>query len=366
MLLASQMYGQDATIDKLQTALKTTSEIEERVSLLTDIGVAYFNGQVYFDSAFYYVEKAHLLAAENALENAEARPLFNLGIIQNFLNNHDEAIDYYVRAKNILEKYGRSSQVGAAYNNIGGTYFEQKKYDKALENYELALAIALEANDSLNMGIDYMNIGEVYYSTGRLEKSKETFEMSLELLRSANYNPPTVHLFYARTLFALDEFDVAENEAILALDISKADKDLYYSSETAMLLANIYSEKNDFEKAFQYQQEAKVKQDSLNTAKELNEVEKLNLNFELQKNKEELAFIRQKNQYQNIIYALAGLGLLLLGILISRQIKLVKINQEMRDVQKRLIEGELNQREMEHKVRHATGFEASKSQDNEL
>lgn len=366
MLTFVQTFGQNVDLDSLQIKLQTTSDIEERVRLLTDIGLEYYAGQVYFDSAFYYVEKAHLLAAENEVESAEARPLFYLGIIQNFLKNHDKAIDYYVRAKIILEKNGRASQVGAAYNNIGGVYFEQKKFEKALENYERALSIAEEANDSLNMGIDYMNIGEVYYSTGRLEKSKETFELSLALLNHANYNPPTVHLFYARALFALDEIDASESEAKQALDLANLDMDLKYSSEAAALLAKVYSEKKDFKNAYFYQQTAKVKEDSLNTAKALNEVEKLKLNFELRKNKEELAFIRQKNQYQNMIYALAGIGILLLGFLISRQLKLVKINQEMRDVQKRLIEGELDQRELDSKVRHATGFEASKSQDHEL
>ena len=67
-----QTYGQNSVIDDLQLKLKATTEIEERVTLLTDIGFEYYAGQVYFDSAFYYVEKAHLLAAENEAESAEA------------------------------------------------------------------------------------------------------------------------------------------------------------------------------------------------------------------------------------------------------------------------------------------------------
>ena len=51
IFLSVHSYGQNTTIDELQTELTTTQEIEKKVKLLTDIGVEYYNGQVYFDSA---------------------------------------------------------------------------------------------------------------------------------------------------------------------------------------------------------------------------------------------------------------------------------------------------------------------------
>ncbi len=210
-----------------------------------------------------------------------------------------------------------------------------------------------------------MNIGEAYYKLNKLEKSRTLLEKSLSLIKTTKRDPPTVHLFYARTLDALKEMDLAEKEANQAFTIAEKHNNLFYMAESSQLLSNIYYKKNDFEKAYFFQQTFQKLKDSLNTAKDTNEVEKLKLNFELTKKEKELDYILQKNKYQNIIYILAGFGLLLLIILIFRQKKVIKMTAEIHDIQKRLVQEELEKRELLLKNKNATGFDAAREQDYE-
>lgn len=366
LLVFSSFYAQDILIDSLQIQLKKEINNESRALILADIGMRYYLSQVYYDSAYYYTEKAYLLAKKEKSESTEAKSLFYLGLISNSLNNYEAAIDYYTKSKTISEKLQESKRVSSTFNNIGGTYFELGKYDKAIENYKKALDISISKKDTFEIGVAYMNIGEVYYAMGRFEKSKEILKLSLETLTKTKLKPPTVHLFYARTLFELSDIDGAEKEAIIALKISNKENNLYYISKSSEVLSKIYSEKKDFKKALSFYKNFSVYNDSLRNLKGLNEIEKLKLNFELKQKKEELSYIIQKQKDRYVIWFLISIGLLLLGILVSRQRKVVRMTQQMHGVQKRLIENDLERRELLLKQEKSISFRDIEEQDEEL
>ena len=58
--------------------------------------------------------------------------------------------------------------------------------------------------------------------------------------------------------------------------------------------------------------------------------------------------------------------MLLLGILVSRQLKIVRMTREIRDVQNRLVTGELKQHELLKYNKQTTSFQATLEQDKEI
>ncbi|MDC8002809.1 tetratricopeptide repeat protein [Aureisphaera galaxeae] len=361
--ITSPLWGQNSRIDSLKLQLKEKKSSEERAKALLDIGMEYHNRQVYFDSAFFYSERSYKLAKEYNLENMQAHALFNLGVIHNSTNDYTTAISYYNKSREIIEKLEMNRPLGGVLNNIGGCYFELEEYDTAIQYYRRALAVAEEMEDYHSLGIDYMNIGEALYMKGDLRGSKENLEHAIETLKIAEFDPSTVHLFYGRTLLALQEVEAARDEAEKALQIAQEDKHTRYVSESSQLLSEIYSQLNNYEAAYTHEKRFRIYSDSLNTAKEQNEIEKLKLNFELQEKKEELEIIIQKTKYQNIIYILACFGVLMLVILVFRQRKIVKMTKEIHLIQKRLVEQELNKREWKLQNPDATSFDATRQQD---
>lgn len=359
------LWGQDASIDSLQKKLNEDLSQEDRVRVLTNIGLRYNNKQVYFDSAFYYTEKAFQLAKQYGLEKMQANTLFNLGVIHNSINDYTTAIFYYEQSKEIIERLGLKSPLANVMNNIGGCYFELYEYDTAIQYYKEALTMSEEQGDLTRVAIDYMNIGEALYKKGDLQGSKLNLEKAIEINSTIDFDPATVHLFYGRTLYALGEMEFAKLEGEKALQISEGKGDTRYIAESSELLSKIYAEVNDFEAAYRNERKFHVYSDSLNTAKEQNEIEKLALNLELQENKEQLALVLQKAKYQNIIYLLACFGVLMLVILVFRQRKIVKMTKEIHNIQKRLVEQELNRREWHIQNPDVTTFEAALKQDGE-
>ncbi len=330
------------------------------------IGEHYLAGQVYYDSAFYYLENSLKLAEENQLGYEKARGLFDMGMLNNKIQNYQTSITYYLKSVDASEEIELMGPVGSAYNNIGANYFLLEQYEKAIEYYEIAKQMAEEDGDMYSVGIDCMNIGEAYYELNQLDKAKTELEGSLRILDSIGFNPPTVHLYYARTMKALGEDGIAKTEAKEALELAQKDDNLILISEAAELLYHISAEEKNFKEAIGYNEIHTRFKDSLNTAREMNEIEKLKLNFELAQKKEELAYLSQKNRYQNIIYLLIGAGVLLLLVLVSRQFKIVKMTREIHSVQKRLIGQELDSRNWKKQNPEATAFEASLQQDLEI
>ena len=127
--------------------------------------------------------------------------------------------------------------------------------------------------------------------------------------------------------------------------MSKNEKDLFYTSEANLLLSQLFEKEEKFDQAFTFHKEHILLKDSLNTAKELNEIEKLRLNFELKEKDEKLEYLSQKQKDRNIIRILSAAGILLLLLLIFRQFKVIKMTNSIHDIQKRLIESELLLRE---------------------
>jgi len=359
-VLGTSLFGQELTIiDSLQRQVKLEKTSEAKAKLYNTIGFEYYKTQIYFDSAFFYTEKAYEIAKDHNLEGLQAHSLFNLGSIHSTINEFEASISYYQKARIVIENLGLQGSLNSVLNNIGGAYFELAQYDTAISYYKQALSIAKQLDDPESIGVDYMNIGEAYLKKGQLDESKKNLELALATIESIPFDPPTVHLFYARTLQALNEVEKAKDEGHKSLELAEQEGDKYYISESSLLLSNLYEAQGDFENAFQYHKQHVTNLNSLNLAKEMNEIEKLKLNFELNKQQETLAYLSQKNKYLNIIFVLIGVGLLLLVVLIFRQRKIVRMTKNIHDIQKRLVGNELDEREWRAENPNASSFDAS-------
>lgn len=353
-------------IDSLRGQLKIATKIEKKVEVLSDISEYYFDSQVYLDSSFFYAEKAYFLAKKENIEFEQARALFNLGLVRTELGDFDEAIDYLLQSRAITANLNLTENLSVISSNIGGLYLEKKDYTNAIVNYNKAIAISKEIKDTIGIAIDYLNVGEAQYKLGELEAAKKTLSYSLDLLKEQDLELASSHLNYAYVLFGLDEIERSQSEATKALEIAEKESDIKAIAESSQLLSDIYESNKEYEKSLAYLNKAVVFKDSLKTAKELNEIEKLKLNFELNKKRKELDYLNQKSTYQNIIYVLAAAGIVLLIILVLRQLKIARMTQEIRDAQRDLVFEGLKDRKAQEEDRRTSGFQAILEQDKEL
>ncbi len=336
--------AQNRAIDSLRQVLSSPLSEEEQMLTYNRLGSAFYRTQIYQDSAFYYTEKAYNIAVEKGLLVDQARALFGMAGIHTALKRYESAIDYYEKALIIIQEVGSQFQLSSTYNNIGAVNFQMGSYREAIFNYNKALYMSLESGDSRQIAVDYMNIGEAEYELGRLDASKEHFELSKKHLESLKWEPSTFFLFYAKTLFALGQTLEAKASSEKSLTISKKENDLFMIAENSKLLSEIEDKLKKHTSAFDHYKTYIKYSDSLDTARERNEIEKLKLNFELDRADEDLAFASKKSKYTYIIYCLIGIGLLLLVFLVAKQRRIIKMTQQARDVQTQLIGQKLGTR----------------------
>lgn len=364
LLSFSNNWAQKQKIDSLKIALKKVESPKDKSQISASIALQYYHQQIYLDSAYYYVDQAYTIAKENKLIKEQATALSMRGNIYSFTGDYNKAIDEFYKAIDLYDIIGDSKRKGSCHNNIGGTYFELREYDAAIKSYYKALDIAKKSNDAISISIASMNIAETLYVNKDYEQAKLMFEESLSTIKQTDFNPPTIHLFYARTLVALNNYETAEIEAMEAFTISVEKQDLKYAAESSKLLSEIYEGKSKYDNALKFQKEHIAYSEKINNARGENKIDKLKLNFELKEKNKQLAHAAQKEMYLKVIWVLAIIGLLLLGLFIHRQIKIVRMTKSIHDVQKRLVENELIVREK--KLDNATAFQATREQDKEF
>lgn len=358
------LCAQEHSVEELKDLLQKEQNPAQKITYLQSIGNHYLQRRIYFDSAFHYAEQALLLAEHENNKIEQARSLFNLGRIQNDSGRFEDAISYYEASLKFSEPLDMRGPMASSYNNIGGCYFHLKNFEAAISYYKKAQHLSELNEDVQSLAVDAMNIGEAQHAMGDLSGAEANFLKSLRLIETLEWDPPTVHLYYARTLFALERFDEALLESQKAYDIARTDSDVLIEAEAAQLLSQIYAQNKAYERAYNFQSEAVGLMNELNFAKETNEIDKLKLNFKLKEQQEKLAHISKQNNYLIMIYVLVGLGVLLLVVLIFRQLKISRMTSHMHDIQKRLIEPELKKRESYYK--EISGVEGTKKKEEKF
>ncbi len=339
-------FTQQPQVDSLKELLVKTKYPIEKIDVYNQISVFFFKSQLYNDSSYYYNRKAYQIAKEYKLPEKEGRALFNFGLIYSEMGNANLAIENYIKALSIFERLHDSRNLSVINSSIAALYFNEKKYEKAIMFFEKAIEISIRNKDSIGMAIDYVNLGETEYKASKYKSSKEHLELGRQISKKKNLDHASLYVSYSNTLFALQEIDSAEKEAEIGLLKSIKDRDLKNISEASDVLYRISYQKEDYKKALKHYQRYTVYNDSVEGAKGENTIEKLLLNAELRSKEEELSRLKEKTKYMNIIYVLVGLGILLLIFLISKQIKVIKMTEDMHKIQSELIGEGLKERNL--------------------
>ena len=142
--------------------------------------------------------------------------LNNLGSVHFFIGEDHKSIDYHLQSLKIAEDIDSKFYISTNLNNIGTVYANKPAtIDKALQYYLRALPIFKELNYAEGIGIASMNIGENYFKKGSYDSAITYMEASVNL--------------YEGTI-----------DATFPLSY----------------LGEIYAERRDFDKAFQYHNQA--------------------------------------------------------------------------------------------------------------
>lgn len=381
-----------ASTDSLQLQLKNTTDLEDRIALLIEIGKTF--EQTNPDTMVTIIADAYRLALENELEALIIDAGLNLGMAHTRFGSYGKALETLERTLSYLNATGSDAyelQRGRLLRSYGAVFFIQYQYEQALQFLNESLPYLIAENDSLSVSKAYDNMASVYMETKNPEKAEEYYLKSLEITealgnkQSSGFTNVNLAILYDNTDqldkaydYALDALALAEesnamimqtyalktlssvsrkrkdyDNALLfaqrSLDIANKLNIIYEQKDAYANLSKTYEMMGDFENAYWYFIEEKSLNDSLLNEEAANKLAELRATYETERQQQEILVLEKENEAKSarIISISIALGSVLLTVVLltiwfaakkRKEIQLLEKDNIIADSKKKLAE----------------------------
>ncbi len=105
----------------------------------------------------------------------------NIGIVYEAQNNHPEALEYFMKALEIVKRreINHRQSIADMSNSIGSIYFIEKKYPEAIEYISAALDTSRSVNYKSGIATSLNYFGRIYLQRRDLQAAREYLEKAL-------------------------------------------------------------------------------------------------------------------------------------------------------------------------------------------
>jgi signal transduction histidine kinase len=125
------------------------------------------------DSAYYFFNKALLLAQQSENKKAEANVYDEIGVLRRSQGNYDTARIQFKKALKIYRELNDSSGIAGSTNNLGTVHFFQGNFKKAIEYYQQAMKLFNKLNDQGGVADCNNNIGLIHWRQKNYSRAEE-------------------------------------------------------------------------------------------------------------------------------------------------------------------------------------------------
>jgi tetratricopeptide (TPR) repeat protein len=243
-------------IDAYEEALKLKKEVKD----IKGIGTAYYQlGNVYliidilelaldnFKEALPYFEQLEDFDGIAAVFNG-------IGLTYDNMRLYDKSIIFYNKSLEIYESLDLQNEIANIFNNIGIVLIKKGDYYRAIENLEKALEIRKEQKDFLNIAKILQNIGMAKLKSQNYNESLKYFREALNInqeqqnLAELAANLHAIGIAYTK----LGKFSEAEEILNTSTEIANKLNFKNQLKENYKAFSDLYKEKNEFRKAYDY------------------------------------------------------------------------------------------------------------------
>ncbi|WP_254168523.1 DUF2225 domain-containing protein [Chryseosolibacter histidini] len=323
---------------KAKSAMKTLSPPSKyRRAVYSELGDHYYSLQ-HGDSCLYY----DLAVLDNSVDSLDMIiALKRVGVTYNNIGNTVKALESYLRALRLLDKFDNPAQKAGILNNAGVLYEDDGDNVRAEQYYKEALTIFREMKNArqitmvlTNLGIVYdhdnrpkealacfaeaenlrkennllpsnplhLNIGNSLMHSGRATEALERFRTAMEGFKrnDDNYGISLGYRHMGEALYDLGRYQEAEKTELLALTRARQQGDAEIIQQATFDLARIYGKTGQYKKAFEYQGNYLQMQDSLRGRDRRIKLGLLEKEYELAHKEDENNALARENEIRKI------------------------------------------------------------------
>jgi tetratricopeptide (TPR) repeat protein len=238
--------------------------------------------------------------------------------------DYDKAEDYYLKSFDLAKEINSREGIASNLNNLAKVYTEKQEYDKALKNYEEALRINLETGNIYLAANNYLNIADVYLNNkqyplaiSNVQQAINFFEKLGNKLRLAKSQ-----IMLSNIYLETGQLKQSEGLALNTLKIGEREGYNEIISAASGVLIKLYLSQEDSLKAFRYYILEKQYKDSLFLNEKQKTLTKLELQYQFDKNEQNLKIARQRKNVVILIISGFLFFSLIIILLISKQLRL--------------------------------------------
>jgi signal transduction histidine kinase len=301
-----------------------------------------------YTTALTELIESQKLARKIGDKRGEAFSVMSQGNVFFFHKLYGEAHRYYLSSLDLAKESGDSDLMGAAYHNVGLTFFNAyQEYDSANIYLNKALLIFESLHDTAHFYFTLYNIGSNYYDQGNYVRASENLERAKcengKYLGWAFFGDALIMLgdIYSQQ----NNFILAEKSMIQGLSLVKQNNMVYYVEKGYNYLSKLYQRKGNYNKAFEYSSRALELKDSLERKDIANKIAILKIKYDLDLKEQEIKLLTaEKNLTQEklkkgrIIQSITVLILVLILIITFMGIKQYRIQKKFNERLKKQVE----------------------------
>jgi len=284
--------------DSIQAVLSEASPADS-IEILMDLGRASFKHESY-NSALEHFYKA-LIISERINSNQDiAKITNNIAAIYYQIDSLQRAMKYFRRSIQVEEEIGNEAGISKSLNNIAIILNEMGQYDEAISYYDSALGIKTRLGDREGEGTTLSNMGLVYIQTGDYQQALKHYEQAMEIFVKIGDDWSIANAYgnMARAHLLMDNYDNALSLVDKSHVIAKEINSPNLQKDNLLTFFNIYSETNQYKKAFEYSQAYHHLKDSLRSLEVSENLNEVRTRYETLRKEKENALLREERESQ--------------------------------------------------------------------
>jgi len=333
----------ETAIKYTQKALSIRKQIKDKIgtaSSLNVLGIIYYYQAEYLRSIDYHLQ-ALKLREEIGDKTRIATSYNNIGLVYMALGEYDTSLNYLQKSLAVRMATGNKRGIGIIKDNIGDIYRLKKNYDRALMEYRESLKINREIGNTKSEANSLANIGRLYIDMQQYEPALKFMNESLNLYREYDdyLGIANSETRIAQILLEQNKIIPAVEHALKSLNQARTIKSLENVAISSNILQEGYHRMGDFEKAYKYLVINQNVKDSLKSDDKFKRISKLELNYKIDKMKQEQLAEINKQKLYNYIWGILAFSILIIAVLIFREyLTKKKTNKQLKDLNEKLSE----------------------------
>lgn len=324
-----------AALKKLDQAL-SIAKLFQHEDIIADVyhnkGLAYFQMGMYVESLDLYYKAVEL---NDKLKRSEylIHNLNNISLAHREMKNYNKALAYLNRVRKLANETQLLQYLGYAEANIGFIYLAQEEYSKAEQLLTQAIKSVTSRKDSLGISIAADLLAQSKWGLNKLEEALNCTQKAQAMALASNYQDGYINacITQAKVLLKQKKYDetialsLTTLEEVKTFDSNRNAVDLYDN------LAKAYFAKNNIEKAYYYQEQLIIMNDSLFSIEKDKLASQMDSRYLARQKELENQLLKTeserdrvtitKQRFYNALLVLAGILLFLLSALLYNSLR---------------------------------------------